>query len=45
MRKIKTLEKNIATNDTEKLDIATNDAKKLEIYNKKLEETHRAIKI
>ena len=35
IRKIKTLEKNIATNDT----------KKLVIYNKKQEKTHKAIKI
>ena len=35
IRKIKTLKKNIATNDT----------KKLVIYNKKWEKTHKAIKI
>ena len=35
IRKIKTLEKNIVTNDT----------KKLVIYNKKWENTHRVIKI
>ena len=35
IRKIKTLEKTIATNDT----------KKLVIYNKKWEKTHRATKI